>query len=420
MYFFKSRTTFTQVLVFSIIVLITLVAILKRQVRNSNQLVNPHLTEEQWRQLLHCQDTFIERSIETHGGYMVFKNFVRANRNFKCYETITLTAPGDYRFLDNVIQLVDRWDGPISIALHAPGFDFFNTLKCIAYLRNCRNQKVKELVSFHLFFEYDHIPFHQNVPLMDAYEDTYNCTELPPYETLKDEDMYKARENLTYPINVARNIAKVAVQTYWVFPIDVELYPTKHFIQKFMDFIIVHPEYIEPKSNNVFVLPIFEILEDQKVPETKADLRKMLEQKTAIIFHQGICTPCHRIPKSKEWMKANMTDSLDVFTVSKRTGSQRFWEPFFVCTQKEPLWDERLNWEGQGNKMCQAYHLCMLDYNFLVMDNAFLIHKPGVKKKKVQIIKHQSELRKNNRILKIISRELKSVYGPNDQCIIHQ
>nr|CAI5826385.1 unnamed protein product [Callosobruchus analis] len=53
-------------------------------------------------------------------------------------------------------------------------------------------------------------------------------------------------------------------------------------------------------------------------------------------------------------MKANMTDSLDVFTVSKRTGSQRFWEPFFVCTQKEPLWDERLNWEGQGNKMCQV------------------------------------------------------------------
>ncbi|CAH2005112.1 unnamed protein product [Acanthoscelides obtectus] len=308
----------------------------------------------------------------------------------------------------------------MSIAIHAPGFDFLNTLKCIAYLRNCKNEKIKELVTFHLFFEYNHMPFHQSIPLINIYEDTYNCSQPPPYETMRDEDMYKSKQNLTYPINVARNIAKLTVQTHLVFPLDVELYPTKHFIQKFMDFIMINPEYIGPLSKNVFVLPIFEILEGQKVPETKKDLRRMLEDKTAIIFHQGLCTPCHRIPRNKEWIQANVSEGLDVFTDTKRTGSQRFWEPFFVCTQKEPLWDERLNWEGQGNKMCQAYHLCMLDYSFLVLDNAFLIHKPGVKKKKVQILKHQDELRKNNRILKMITKELRSVYGPNDRCIIHQ
>lgn len=61
-----------------------------------------------------------------------------------------------------------------------------------------------------------------------------------------------------------------------------------------------------------------------------------------------------QVIESEKWVKAKETQGLGVFSVGKRTGRYMVWEPFFVCTQKEPLWDERMTWEGQNNKMVQV------------------------------------------------------------------
>ncbi|KAJ8965472.1 hypothetical protein NQ314_004117 [Rhamnusium bicolor] len=229
----------------------------------------------------------------------------------------------------------------------------------------------------------------------------------------------KKKHKLTYPINVARNVAKITAQTYFVFPSDIELYPTRNFIENFLYFIKEHPEYVQADKNNVFVLPIFEVLADQRVPENKTYLQTMFKEKKAILFHQNVCAVCHKVPEGDKWIKQRETKGLNIFSVGKREGPQLIWEPFFVCTQKEPLWDERLNWEGQGNKMCQAYTMCILGYDFMVLDNAFLIHKPGIKKKKVQVLKHKDQLKMNGKILLDIQKELQNVYGKNCKCKIH-
>lgn len=80
----------------------------------------------------------------------------------------------------------------------------------------------------------------------------------------------------------------------------------------------------------------------------------MLKNKTAILFHKTVCSFCHRIPNDTLWEKQKETEALDVFITAKRHGRQQVWEPFFVCTPNEPLWDERFNWEGQNNKMVQV------------------------------------------------------------------
>lgn len=224
------------------------------------------------------------------------------------------------RFLDNIIPLVDRWEGPISVALYAPGYDFYTTLDTIAYLRNCETPLIRKLVSFHIVFDQEHTPtqkhvstlryktgnvhstntvivlqFQNGTTLLDSYEDRYNCTIPPPWKTVSDEDMYKTSNNLLYPINVVRNVAKLAAETYFMFPSDIELYPTRKFIPKFLQFVKDNMDLFEKDARNVFVLPIFEILEDQTVPETKSQLLDMLDQKTAIIFHESVCAVCHTV-----------------------------------------------------------------------------------------------------------------------------
>lgn len=76
-----------------------------------------------------------------------------------CSSTITITTATDIRYLDALQTLVSRWKAPISVALYAPGDDLPVTVNSIHYLRNCVNESplIREFVSFHLFFEADHI-----------------------------------------------------------------------------------------------------------------------------------------------------------------------------------------------------------------------------------------------------------------------
>ncbi|KAL1505296.1 hypothetical protein ABEB36_004891 [Hypothenemus hampei] len=367
--------------------------------------------------LFRCNEGFGKKTVSQRGNYYVIYNFVQAERQFKCMESITLSAPGDFRFLDNIIPLTDSWTGPISVALYAPGNDFYTTLNTIAYLRVCQSEIIKQLVSFHLIFDQAHTPDAKDEKtILDAYEEDYDCHLPPPWQTVADEEMYKTQHNLLYPINLVRNVAKLAAETYFVFPSDIELYPTKNFIPKFLQLVKNNLDLFKPGTRNVFVLPIFEILVNATIPQDKTKLLQMLKDKTAIIFHQSVCVVCHRVIESEKWVKTKETEGLNVFSVGKRSGRYMVWEPFFVCTQNEPLWDERMTWEGQSNKMVQAYTMCVMNYDFHVLDNAFLIHKPGVKKKKVQMLKFKDVVKNSTKLIFKIGKELQNLYGNNSNC----
>lgn len=86
--------------------------------------------------------------------------------------------------------------------------------------------------------------------------------------------------------------------------------------------------------------------------------------------------------------------------VVKREFPHHRWEPVYIGTQREPLYSELLTWEGQQDKMAQVfdflysstinkkkmqmYEMCLLDYRFIILDGAFLVHSPGVKHRKTK------------------------------------
>lgn len=76
----------------------------------------------------------------------------------RCWESVTYTTHADYTFMENLEPLLDRWKGPISLALHAPGTDFETTLRTIHYLRDCSPQPISQLVTFHIYFPSKHLP----------------------------------------------------------------------------------------------------------------------------------------------------------------------------------------------------------------------------------------------------------------------
>jgi hypothetical protein len=67
-----------------------------------------------------------------------------------------------------------------------------------------------------------------------------------------------------------------------------------------------------------------------------------------------VCPNCHKVPQADEWIALPESPGLHVFHVGKRTGKFLHWEPIYIGTHAEPLYDERLSWEGKSDKMTQV------------------------------------------------------------------
>lgn len=53
-------------------------------------------------------------------------------------------------------------------------------------------------------------------------------------------------------------------------------------------------------------------------------------------------------------LKIYVFSVLDVFHIGKRIGAFIHWEPIFIGTNFDPMYDERLSWEGKSDKMTQV------------------------------------------------------------------
>ena len=73
--------------------------------------------------------------------------------------------------------------------------------------------------------------------------------------------LFSKAHNLTYPVNIGRNIARESARTYFILPSDIELYPNPGLIQGFLK-MVRNPN--APMGNTednprVYVTSIFEI-----------------------------------------------------------------------------------------------------------------------------------------------------------------
>lgn len=111
---------------------------------------------------------------------------------------------------------------------------------------------------------------------------------------------FKETHKLFYPVNVGRNVARDAAATFFIFPSDIELYPSPGIVPRFLQMIASEPNAKVP-PNRVFPIAIYEVAENVEVPGNKTELVAMLHQKTAQRFHAHICANCHSVPENDKW-----------------------------------------------------------------------------------------------------------------------
>lgn len=64
-----------------------------------------------------------------------------------------MCTQGTYEFLQHVPELCQRWEGPLSVSVYAPGTDLPVAVRKIIFLRSCGPPCVRLNVTWHLIFE---------------------------------------------------------------------------------------------------------------------------------------------------------------------------------------------------------------------------------------------------------------------------
>ncbi|KAF2360728.1 hypothetical protein FHG87_008519 [Trinorchestia longiramus] len=317
------------------------------------------------------------------GPYSVVYNYLRSSRFYGVNETVTFSTHTTPEYMSNVGTVAERWDGPVSVALYVPSTDFCRSIHRLMYLRNCDKAAYREKVTWHIFWPKDSPPPSSWKLVPD--ETQVDCEKLAS-DYRQNGDLVKTwrRVNhLPYPINVGRNVARQASTTFFVLPSDVELFPSAGLAPQFINFIRDSDKAGKVGSGeavgHVYVVPVFEVKE--LLPAKKEELMIQLARNSAVYFHRLVCPHCQRFPGIRKWIVNTGTpDKIQALSWTRRERPHHRWEPVFICTAGDPLYEERLSWEGLQDKMSQMHELCLRRYELVILDRAFLVHSPGIKR----------------------------------------
>ena len=230
-------------------------------------------------------------STEIKGSYNVINSYVQADNLVEFNDSVTLTTQGSFEFLYHAENLCLRWDGPVSVAVYAPGDDFKVSLQIIYFLRTCRDPCVRKNVTWHFVFDSVYGPPLTNLPYPESIgtndPSLLNCSlsndELPQYF----KSNFKAEHKNPYPINVVRNVARTQSRTRYVLASDIELYPSINVVSMFKNMLEREENNLVPLAKkdipHVYVLPIFEVKSGLLPPSTKTELMAMIKKGTLTI-----------------------------------------------------------------------------------------------------------------------------------------
>ncbi|XP_017886278.1 uncharacterized protein LOC108628694 isoform X2 [Ceratina calcarata] len=90
-------------------------------------------------------------------------------------------------------------------------------------------------------------------------------------------------------------------------------------------------------------------------------------------------------------------------------------------TKTDPFYAEEMSWEGKQDKMSQMFEMCLLNYRLIILDGAFLVHTPGIKRKAVKTDRRRQDFfkiheKKNARIYQRTIKQLLKRYPANRRC----
>ncbi|XP_006002511.1 beta-1,4-glucuronyltransferase 1 [Latimeria chalumnae] len=313
---------------------------------------------------------------DASGQYRIYKNLIKSDLasqpDGNSHRSFGLATHTSVNNLHHLRELVERWPHQISVALFATANDVqFATVLIYALSSIC--PQVREYVTFHLVCHSGVFAnFSPDLDHKGEFATLQDCDDafqkLVSFKVTYQN--YAIGNNISYPNNLLRNVARSGLTTKYVLVIDVDTLPSEGLHGDFVSFISHGSSLIEDIWT-VFVVPAFEIRHTKKIPATKAELLQLYQVGEVRPFYDELCHKCHLPTNFSRWINLPAASELGVaYSVEWRDP----WEPFYIGSRSVPMYDERFKQYG-FNRISQACELHVAGYMFSILNNAFLIHK---------------------------------------------
>ncbi|KAM8882171.1 beta-1,4-glucuronyltransferase 1 [Synchiropus picturatus] len=347
---------------------------------------------------------------DNSGQYRVYKNLIKSDftNNLKpgsepgsnILALATHTTINNLHYLES---LLERWQNPLSVAIFAHGQDVkFATALVYALSFFCPH--IQALVDFHLVClsgETASFP-EQDREHFAGLEDC--ASVFSRLETHRDKDQnYAISGNISYPNNLLRNVARAGTESTYVLVIDMDMMPSADLHQQFVTMMMKR----EPESDEVFVLPAFEIRHARKMPSSKAELVQLYQVGEVRPFYEELCPRCQAPTNYSQWVNSHVRGANSLEVAYTLTWVDP-WEPFYIGPSTVPLYDESFKQYG-FNRISQACELHVAGYKFSVLSSAFVVHR-GFKIQGEFHAKKDEENKRNRVLFRSFKEGLKVKY----------
>ncbi|XP_058016193.1 beta-1,4-glucuronyltransferase 1 [Ahaetulla prasina] len=344
-------------------------------------------------------------TLDASGQYRVYRDMLRASWDGQDRQDVVLVTHTSLGNLHHAQQLVERWHGPVSVALFAPGSDEVRQATAMVYALAILCAPLQQWLRLHLV-----CPANQMASFPEQEQDKGEFARLQSCGDVfaKLAQLGAGRRNYamdvanaSYPNNLLRNVAREAAGGHWALVVDMDMVPSEGLREDFLAL----PKTSDEGTPWVFVVPAFEIRHTRRIPASKAELVQLYQVGEIRPFYEELCPRCQAPTNFSHWLNLPAGGSLRVaYEVAWRDP----WEPFYVGATSVPPYDERFKQYG-FNRISQACELHIAGYRFAVLSNAFLVHK-GFKVAGEFHAQKDAENQRNKLLFRQFKQELKSKY----------
>ena len=249
-----------------------------------------------------------DAKLDTSGSYKIYPYYMKStSMDFrdvhKEYKDVTLVTQCSLHHLAHIVDLVDRWKGPVSVAIFGLASEVDTISTVMLTLRECY-PGIKQNVSFHLVHPITEI-IEGNSDAKDA-----TLTKLPCESILPDLWERKlltqnyAQEGIPYPNNLLRNVARAGTSSKFLLVVDIDMLPSSNMRTGFLHLAhssIILQEETEYSRKTAFVVPVYELRDGIPMPSDKAELMESVRQENARQFYGKACSYCQNHTDYQKW-----------------------------------------------------------------------------------------------------------------------
>lgn len=246
--------------------------------------------------------------------------FFRDYKYVPTKDDITISIQLSYDRIQMVEELCKYWDGPVSLTFYLSDPELQQT---IHFIENSEILQDRLDIAYHAVF----------------------------------------RHGYYHPINELRNIALRYVNTPYVFLADADFLPMHDLYSTLKNYIGT----FNNMNKKALVVPAFETQRYRSsLPRNKKELLQMLDNKSIFTFRYDVWPVGHSPVNYAKWRTAQTP-----YKVKWQTD----FEPYIVVQANVTEYDKRFLGFG-WNKVSHIMELEAQGYDFIVLPNTFIIHKP--------------------------------------------